>query len=344
MDLHLTSYGAKIRVRQGLFAVKYFDEEMILHRKEYAPSELDCIWLYPPTSLSVEVIKLAAQHEIEIIFVGERDMPMGRYSSYVPRGSSKVAKAQFIVSVSPKLSFPVVKDLLLRKINSQADFLRKVAKRSKKENGELLFYLDAIEDSFQKMQAMEGILDDAMKQSLRGIEGTSSRNFYAAINTTLLPRYRFNGRSRRPVKDAFNAFLNYAFALLYTEVERALVRAGIQPIIGLMHREGYQLKSMVYDFIEPFRADTVWVVYQLFVRERISLQEHVSDLGARVDVAREGKRLLIPTWNKYYKERRTKAFGMNLIRNEIIKREAELLATRLLKISKLASYESLDYV
>jgi CRISPR-associated protein Cas1 len=343
MDLHITSYGAKIRVKQGLFVIKYFDEERIAHKEEYAPSEVDCIWLYPPTSLSVEVIRLAQANDIEVIFTDQYDVPMGHYTSYTPRGSSKVQKAQLLVSVSPELAFPFVQQFTYEKIISQAQMLERLSNKRKSDD-ELLTAISIIGTQAQKVQAAEGVLDDSMKATFRGWEGVSSRTYYSALSRLLPARYRFNGRSRRPAKDAFNAFLNYAFALLYAETERALVRAGLYPIIGLMHRDGYRLKSMVYDFIEPFRSDTVWVVYQLFAREKINLQRHISDLGSRVDVAREGKRLLIPTWNAYYKEKRVPAFGARLIRREVMKRKAEVLASGLMHATKRLEYESVGSI
>ncbi|MEM0992191.1 MAG: CRISPR-associated endonuclease Cas1 [Bacteroidota bacterium] len=343
MDLHLTSYGAKIRVKQGLFVVKYFDEERIPHKEEYAPSELDCIWIYPPTSLSAQVIRLAQDHDIDVIFTDQRDVPIGHYVSYTPRGSSKVQKAQLFVSISPELSFSFVQELTFDKIQSQANLLARLAEK-RGDDTALLAAIDIIQAQSRKVQSASGVLDNKMKASLRGWEGVSSRTFYAALSRLLPNRYRFNGRSRRPAKDAFNAFLNYAFALLYAETERALVRAGIHPIIGFMHRDGYRLKSMVYDFIEPFRSDTVWVVYQLFSRNKVNLNRHISDLGSRIDLATEGKRLLIPAWNSYYKEQRKQAFGMRMIRREIIGRRAELLASQLLSATKSKPHESMDYV
>jgi CRISPR-associated endonuclease Cas1 len=63
----------------------------------------------------------------------------------------------------------------------------------------------------------------------------------------------FKGRSSRPAEDPFNAFLNYAYGVLYSRVEKALIIAGVDPFVGFMHRDDYNMKSMVFDFIEPYR-------------------------------------------------------------------------------------------
>ncbi|MCB9292366.1 MAG: CRISPR-associated endonuclease Cas1 [Lewinellaceae bacterium] len=93
--------------------------------------------------------------------------------------------------------------------------------------------------------------------TFRGIEGSAGRIFYLLAGQSLPERYRFARRSLRPAQDSFNSFLNYAYAVLYGRVEEALLRAGLSPYLGLMHRDGYRFKSLVYDFIEPFRVKTI---------------------------------------------------------------------------------------
>lgn len=345
MDLHITSYGARIRVKGGLFVVKYFDDQRIEHTKEYAPVELDCIWLSKGTSLSVDVINLATINDIEVIFLGNQGKPLGRFSTYAPHGSSKVLKAQFVVSVSPELSFPIVQELIAEKLENEVKMLEKIANRRDSELKAILQpKIEIIKKAAAKVRKTEGTLDNAMKERLRGIEGTGSRAFFSALNICLQPRYRFERRSRRPALDPFNACLNYAFSLLYAEAERALVRANINPVVGLMHREGYQLKSMVYDFIEPLRIDTIWVVFQLFARQKFNLTDHIKDYGARVELTITAKKMLIEAWNRYYNEKRVKDFGQKLLRRDAVRRRAEIMATQFLSTVKSNENANMGHV
>ena len=51
--------------------------------------------------------------------------------------------------------------------------------------------------------------------------------------------------------------LNYGYGILYSQVERALVLAGLDPYAGFIHVDRPGKPSMVLDLIEPFRAPVV---------------------------------------------------------------------------------------
>lgn len=72
----------------------------------------------------------------------------------------------------------------------------------------------------------------------------------------LLPQTKFRARLRQQLgRDVVNTLLDYTYALLYTCCHRALVLAGVDPRIGFVHTDGADGKlSMVYDFVEEFRA------------------------------------------------------------------------------------------
>ena len=51
--------------------------------------------------------------------------------------------------------------------------------------------------------------------------------------------------------------LNYGYGVLYGDVERALVLAGLDPYGGFLHTDRPGKLSLVLDMIEPFRAPVV---------------------------------------------------------------------------------------
>ena len=271
MNLHVTKYGAKIRVKEGVFQVRYFDKKKQQQLEEFAPSQLSTIWVYFPVSLSVAVLQLANQHQINVIFMDEKGQPLGRFDAVRPNTTSKIQKAQAIIASQPNLSYPIAERWIKEKIQNQIQMLQQLLhKRVKPQEIQLLQKaINSIQTAASKIPLPSSESFTKKCQTLRGIEGATSRTFFYALNQLLATRYQFKKRSR-PAQDAFNAYLNYAFALLYSKVEIALVGTGLNPHIGLMHRDGYQLKSMVYDFIEPFRVGTIWVVFQQFIRERVN--------------------------------------------------------------------------
>jgi len=87
------------------------------------------------------------------------------------------------------------------------------------------------------------------------VEGRIAAAYFRGI-AAVLPETRFRTRLRQQLgRDIVNTLLDYTYALLYTTCHRALVLAGVDPRIGFVHTDGAQGKlSMVYDFVEEFRA------------------------------------------------------------------------------------------
>lgn len=73
------------------------------------------------------------------------------------------------------------------------------------------------------------------------------------LRTAYLPRFISTNARADPAFDAFNSLLNYLYGMLYVMVEMALVKAGIDPYMGILHADEYQKITMVYDCIEPYR-------------------------------------------------------------------------------------------
>ena len=63
----------------------------------------------------------------------------------------------------------------------------------------------------------------------------------------------FENRIKREPTDAFNACINYLYGMLRNQVETAILSIGLDPALGVMHRDGYCLPSLVFDIMEPFR-------------------------------------------------------------------------------------------
>lgn len=96
--------------------------------------------------------------------------------------------------------------------------------------------------------------------------------------------------------------LNYGYGLLYGKIESALIKAGIDPYIGVMHRDDYNRPVLVYDVIEIYRVWIDYVVVQL-LSQRVITDEHYS---VRSDgsywMEALGRRILIQSVNDYLDE------------------------------------------
>lgn len=69
--------------------------------------------------------------------------------------------------------------------------------------------------------------------------------------------YGWKKREGRGASDPINSLLNYGYGILYGQIERALVLAGLDPYAGFVHADRPGKPSLVLDIIEPFRQVAV---------------------------------------------------------------------------------------
>ena len=168
-----------------------------------------------------------------------------------------------------------------------------------------------------------------MADTLRGLEGTAGRLYFETLSYVLPADYRFTGRSRRPAADAFNAFLNYAYGILYSRVEKALMVAGVDPYLGFLHRDDYNQLSMVFDFIEPYRTWVDETVFRLFSAKKVN-QAHTEPLAQGVTLNAAGKALLVEAFGRYLDGDSIRHRGRNLLRGVALQADAHQFANALI--------------
>ncbi len=136
----------------------------------------------------------------------------------------------------------------------------------------------------------------------------------------------------RPAKDPFNAFLNYAYGVLYSRVEKVLIIAGLDPYVGFMHRDDYNTKSMVFDFIEPYRIYADEVVFKLFSAKKVN-DSHTDTITNGMSLNAEGKNLLMQSLMKFMDEDKIRYKGRNQTRMNAMQMDAHQFANRLIQKS-----------
>jgi CRISPR-associated protein Cas1 len=163
-----------------------------------------------------------------------------------------------------------------------------------------------------------------------GLEGVAGREYFAALSLALPQRFRFEGRSRSPAKDAFNCLLNYAYGVLYSLVERACLLSGLDPCIGLLHTDNYNKPSLVFDLIQLHRVHAERVVINLFAARKVK-NELFDQVEGGYRLNAEGRGLLLGAHNEYLD--RVKHHGRRRLKiRDTIVYECQRLAGRLLRV------------
>jgi CRISPR-associated protein Cas1 len=98
---------------------------------------------------------------------------------------------------------------------------------------------------------------EACRAQLLAVEGRAARYYWGGLRHVLPEELAWPGRKRRGARDPFNSALNYGYGVLYGQVERAILLAGLDPYAGYIHVDRPGKPSLVLDLIEEFRAPVV---------------------------------------------------------------------------------------
>lgn len=142
---------------------------------------------------------------------------------------------------------------------------------------------------------------------------------------------RFTGRQKRPAYDPFNVLLNYLYGMLYTSVHLSLLKAGLDPYMGVLHADRYgAAPTLVFDAIEPFRpwADEVALGLMLGGRVTPASFEQRDDPTEGLWLSGAGKDVVIESMLAFLESPDTAA-GPKIKRRVMMDRRAQALATQL---------------
>ena len=344
-DLYLNSYGASLKVKNQMFSISTLKAEQneegkpipvkpyqYITHSPIAAHKVHRIFLHTGTVVTVDAMQLALVNNIDVVLIDKYDEPLGRVWHTKLGSTTKIRKKQLEASLGAP-STDWVKQWLSRKLGNQVamiEWLRKHRTSKADYLNEKIEQINALQTS---LQALEGCNALAIAETARGLEGTAGRLYFATLSYVLPKEYQFKGRSKRPAKDPFNAFLNYGYGVLYSTVERALTIAGIDPFVGFMHRDGYNQLSMVYDFIEPYRVYIEQVVFKLFSAKKVN-QSHTDAIRGGVKLNPAGKSLLTEPLGNYLRSDKVKHSQKHQTRENVIQNEAIAFAQSLLDQSK----------
>lgn len=321
MHLVISAYGSSVTRDNSLFRVS--NAEGTQH---FNPEDIRSITVSRGATISSDAVILAIEHGIDVIFVNALGEPLGRIWSVRYGSFSEIRQKQIEFLYSSHV-VTWVKELISCKITNQMALLSGYleGENTDRIHNILRGAIRAMKDHLQKIQKAEGDSLHDLASSLRGWEGAAAKRYFAAVSELLPQAYRFEKRTTHPSLDPFNAALNYGYGMLYSKVEGALIKAGLDPYCGIYHRDQYNRPALVFDVIERFRIWIDFVIITLFRHETFTedcfrYENHICLLDGL------GKRIVIQSINDYLDEiirmdnmERSRAVHLNLYAQRLAK-------------------------
>ena len=242
--------------------------------------------------------KLCADSNVSLTFLS----PQGRYisrSQGPTKGNVLLRKAQYKNSDEPNYSLHLSKLFIGGKVQNY----RNILQRFIRDNGND----KAIENTADELlKCKKRILNADSIASLRGIEGEAATHYFSIFSRLLLNQkddFVFEGRNRRPPKDAINAMLSFIYTLICNDMTSALETIGLDPYVGFMHTLRPGRASLALDMIEELRAylgDRL--VLSLINRKQITKHDFIKQGDEGIIMTESGRKTILAAWQSKKKE------------------------------------------
>lgn len=322
MQLVINTYGSYLQKNGDCFKIK--KEEQVF---EVSVKKVSSILITTAAYITTDAIKLAMDHNVDIIFLDDFGDPFGRVW-HSKLGSTTLIRRKQLEVAETEEGLKLALSWVGRKFENQIDLLTRLRKTRTPKSAEITVCMNKLTELKNRLDSLAGTINDK-RGTIMGIEGNGARVYFECISSLLPERFQFNGRSRNPAQDEFNALLNYAYGILYSKVEKGCIIAGIDPYVGIIHTDHYNKKSMVFDLIENFRIWADETIVNLFAARKVK-QEHLDKLKNGFTLNKEGKALLVGAFSNFLDES-IRYGGRNIKRQDVIQFECHRIANGLIK-------------
>jgi len=244
MHVVIDTFGAKLSFDNGILLIETLDDDGNMQLKEIPFLHITSLHLHPNVRVSTNVLNYCINSGIPVFLENNLEVTgliwSPRYGSI-----SVIRKRQALYSYS-SLKWALIKKILFLKNDTRIQWLQKT---TRKQN------VKSIIQTMQRLNYQINSLPDDEKK-IRAWEAAVSKKFFEAFGQILPADCPFDKRTHAGAQDPVNALLNYGYGILYKEVTKAIIHAGLDPYTGFFHRDDYRHPALVYDMIEPYR---VWV-------------------------------------------------------------------------------------
>ena len=244
------------------------------------------------------LMKLCVDNNVSLTFLS----PQGKFIARVQgptRGNVLLRTEQYRLSENEDFTLHISKLFIGGKIQNYRNILRRY-ERDYGSNDEIAAAVQALEVRKRDLNRVQDL------NQLRGIEGDAASVYFSVFHYLILNQksdFPFNGRNRRPPKDAVNAMLSFVYTLIANDVAAALETVGLDPYVGFLHALRPGRTSLALDVMEEMRAylgDRL--VLSLINRRQVCAKDFLFQGDESVIMTDSCRKVLLTAWQARKKE------------------------------------------
>jgi CRISPR-associated protein Cas1 len=237
--------GLTLAVDGGLYSVERNGHVV----QQVRVGDIDEVLVFGSITVTPAALAGLMRRGTDTVFLTARGQYRGRLVGK-PGRNVELRIAQFERLREPALAIGLARSIVAGKVANQRYVLLRAQREQKRDD--LAAAIALLRRVLRTVETAPGV------EALRGLEGQASAAYFGVFGRCIRnPRFLFEGRSRRPPRDAVNAMLSFGYTMLGTAVESAILRAGMDPMLGVFHSSDYGRPSLALDLIEEFRPIVV---------------------------------------------------------------------------------------
>ena len=232
MRLIIDGFSKSITKRDNQIVVKEDGKEI----DYFLAKDLKQIIILGKGAITFDAIALLAQENVDLIAVDWKGNIKYRLASK-EHNNVEIRKQQYYALNDARSGY-LAKKFIESKIRNQKSTVSTLSRarggvefldlQKEKLNNLLKALIELNEDS-----------SDRLRSEIFGIEGFASNEYWQAFRFVIEDEYNFLKRSGRGAQDIVNSMLNYSYAILASEVLKALHISGLDPYAGFLHTDRY---------------------------------------------------------------------------------------------------------
>ncbi len=226
--------GYHLSVSQGNAVIKD-NQDKILTR--LSKQKVLAIMIIGNCTLTTPLIDFCQKNSMALIAVNSRLRPIF-FASRFSEANFLLRQRQY--QISDELALHYARHLVACKIFSHICQLKTIRKKS----DECKLAINKLEDYYYQSLQTDRV------DILMGIEGNSAQLYFKHHFASL----NWQGRKPRLKIDPINVVLDMGYTLLFNFVECIVRLFGFDVYVGVLHRLWFKRKSLICDFVEPFRC------------------------------------------------------------------------------------------
>ncbi|WP_267618120.1 CRISPR-associated endonuclease Cas1 [Gordonia bronchialis] len=281
--------GSRLFTKSGRLVVQSKNDEELLSVPKSLVSRVVC---FGAVSLAAGTRSWTLENGIDVVFLSRRGHYLGQQLAAVDGSRVTRLQRQLEVAADPAQALVIARGMVDSKIRHQITVLQRFARDEDVER---------VAAALHTMREMLLMVPDATASAdLLGLEGAAAAAYFPTLGAMVPPELAFERRSRQPPLDVVNSALGYGYALLLSECVSALVVAGLDPNIGVLHKASGKRAGLALDLMEELRPMVVDQVVISCARRGSLLASHGAPLAheSGIHLTKAGKSALINAYER----------------------------------------------